>query len=248
MKERERQMTEDFAARKPISADSIRWHFVLKFSKKNHLGRTNIIIIFGSRDNPIIVNNVARLLALYLMLMAQWCKIIHTRTKFIHVAIKSAVIFFFLFRFLDMTIFFMLVSFEACTRQWILSYAWLAVPNLIKSGFLLCVHIKFETYKNQSGERMYKTVYTAPSCRFIYDTLDKWRKKITFTVQISYSMWVCRRRSPLQMLCWMRSTRFLHKTNKRAFTHLLTKMKNVTQCISFRNVYCTLYFYRFIFL
>lgn len=43
---------------------------------------TNIIIIFGSRDNPIIVNIVALFISFTFNVDGQWCKIIRTRNKF----------------------------------------------------------------------------------------------------------------------------------------------------------------------
>lgn len=43
---------------------------------------TNIIIIFGSRDNPIIVNIVALFISFAFNVDGQWCKIIRTRNKF----------------------------------------------------------------------------------------------------------------------------------------------------------------------
>lgn len=50
--------------------------------------------IFGSRDNPIIVNIVAGVFisVTHLMLMVNGCKFICTRNKFIHVTIKFAAI------------------------------------------------------------------------------------------------------------------------------------------------------------
>lgn len=61
------------------------------YQKKNK--ELKHIYIFGSRDNPIIVNIVASVfISVTFNVDGQWCKFICTRNKFIHVTIKFAAI------------------------------------------------------------------------------------------------------------------------------------------------------------
>lgn len=175
----------------------------------------------------------------------QWCKIIRTQNKFIHVAIKSAAIFFFyIFFYFSFVVpfWFLNVTTFCCVYARARVVVWLAVRNSIKSGFLLCAHMKLNRHRVR-GERNrdIEAMFTAPSCRSVYDTLgtERMKGKKKWLLPCRFHLYESADGGLHYKCFWMRSLRFLHtistldtNTHECAYNRSLTQKSNWKYIIS----------------
>lgn len=195
------------------------------------------------------------LLALHLMLMANDVKLYVHEINFLHVAIKSAAIFPF-FGFLTWPFSFSVSFYRLCWLRLLLLWLshtlsalrsvcvcvcvlafWIAVLNLIKSGFFIVCSYKIERVQRTRERRHVQLLH--PIVVHIYDTNTLTQcvslKKLIVQIFSWYSSWVCRRRIPLQFdLKLSKSERFSPTTSASAHTHTLHSNRK-TESISLQT-------------